>query len=426
MRNKSYWYQVDNAGKIFPAVSKSNRSNVFRLSFYIDEIVDEKILQIAVEQCLDRFETFAVQLKNGLFWNYLSDNVRPFKVEKESAEICKFFKFSKNNGYLFKVYYFENKITLETFHALTDGTGALTFLKSIVYKYFTLRGFNIDHENKILSELPYSKKESEDMFLKNYDKNNLKKLKEEPAYHLKGDEFKDNFSQLIKFSIDSKELLEYVKNKYNCTLTQYVVTLLAYSIYCESLNIKDSKKPIKLFVPANLRKYFSSVTLRNFSLYIKTTYACYQKEWTFDKMLKITKEEFKNQLNAEDLVKRINSNVSFEKNLILRIVPLFIKNLAFKVGYYFLGESINTCSISNLGIVDLPKDLEKKVLDVDFVNGGRGIVLTLVSVNNHTNIIFNTTLKDLTIINHFIKALSKEKLSIKVDSNYRGEYDEIL
>ena len=143
-------------------------------------------------------------------------------------------------------------------------------------------------------------------------------------------------------------------------------------------------------------------------------------------MLKITKEEFKNQLNAEDLVKRINSNVSFEKNLILRIVPLFIKNLAFKVGYYFLGESINTCSISNLGIVDLPKDLEKKVLDVDFVNGGRGIVLTLVSVNNHTNIIFNTTLKDLTIINHFIKALSKEKLSIKVDSNYRGEYDEIL
>ena len=179
MRNKSYWYQVDNAGKIFPAVSKSNRSNVFRLSFYIDEIVDEKILQIAVEQCLDRFETFAVQLKNGLFWNYLSDNVRPFKVEKESAEICKFFKFSKNNGYLFKVYYFENKITLETFHALTDGTGALTFLKSIVYKYFTLRGFNIDHENKILSELPYSKKESEDMFLKNYDKNNLKKLKEE-------------------------------------------------------------------------------------------------------------------------------------------------------------------------------------------------------------------------------------------------------
>ena len=66
------------------------------------------------------------------------------------------------------------------------------------------------------------------------------------------------------------------------------------------------------------------------------------------------------------------------------------------------------------------------LLDVDFVNGGRGIVLTLVSVNNHTNIIFNTTLKDLTIINHFIKALSKEKLSIKVDSNYRGEYDEIL
>lgn len=426
MRNRSYWYKVDNAGKIFPAISKSNRSNVFRISFYLDEIVDEKILQLAVEQCLDRFETFAVQLKNGLFWNYLSDNNRPFKVEKEPAEICKFFKFSKNNGYLFKVYYYENKITLETFHSIADGTGAMHFLKSIVYKYFKLRGFFLNHENKILGELPYSKRESEDMFLKIYNKKKTKKLKEDTAFHIKGDEYKDNFSHLIKFSFDRDELLTYIKEKYHCTLTQYITTLLAYSIYMETPNIKSEKNPIKMFIPVNLRNFFNSITLRNFSLYIKTTYPCFDNDWTFDKMLDITMKDFNEQLSADELAKRSNSNVNFEKNFALRIFPLFLKNIAFKVGYYFLGESINTCSISNLGIVDLPKDLQEKILDVDFVNGGHGIILTAISVKNHINLFFNTTLKDNTIINNFIKTLTQANLKIKVDSNFRGEYHEIL
>lgn len=426
MRNNSYWYKVDNAGKIFPAVSKSNRSNVFRLSFYIDEIVDEKILQLAVKQCLHRFQTFSVQLKNGLFWNYLSDNHHPFKVEKEPAQICKYFKFSKNNGYLFKVYYFENKITLETFHALADGTGAMEFLKSIVFKYFKLRGFALEHENKILGELPFSHQECEDMFLKIYQKDKTKKLKEEAALHLKGDEYKDNFSHFIKFQFQTDELLTFIKEKYHCTLTQYITALLAYSIYLETPMIQNEKKPIKMFVPANLRKFFPSSTLRNFSLYIKATFNCYQKDWTFAEMLQKTIQDFSEQLNAEELEKRSNSNVSFEKNFLLRIFPLVLKNFAFKLGYYFLGESINTCSISNLGKVDLPKDLEKKVLDIDFVNGGRGITLTAVSFNNHLNLIFNTTLKELTILNRFIATLSSENLHIQVDSNYRGEYDEIL
>ena len=70
MKKRKYWYRLDNAAKIFPAVSKDDRSNVFRLSFYLDETVDSDILEQAVNKILPRFETFAVQMKNGLFWNY--------------------------------------------------------------------------------------------------------------------------------------------------------------------------------------------------------------------------------------------------------------------------------------------------------------------------------------------------------------------
>jgi NRPS condensation-like uncharacterized protein len=165
LKKKKYWYKLDNAGKIFPAVSKDDRSNVFRLSFYLNETIDPIILEEAVNKILPRFESLAVQLKNGLFWNYFASNERQLQVEIEPAQICKYFKPDHNHGYLFKVYYLKNKITLETFHAISDGTGALHLLKSIVYQYFKLRGFKINHEGKILSEKPILKRKAKTILL---------------------------------------------------------------------------------------------------------------------------------------------------------------------------------------------------------------------------------------------------------------------
>ena len=61
MKRNQYWYPVDNAGKIFPAVSKDSRSSVFRLSFYLKEEIKKDVLEEAVNQVLPRFETFAVE-----------------------------------------------------------------------------------------------------------------------------------------------------------------------------------------------------------------------------------------------------------------------------------------------------------------------------------------------------------------------------
>lgn len=426
LKKQKYWYKLDNAGKIFPAVSKDDRSNVFRLSFYLDEIIDRDILEEAVNKVLPRFETIAVQLKNGLFWNYFSSNNKYFYVEPEPAEICKYFKPNSNHGYMFKVYFLDNKITLETFHALTDGTGALAFLKSIVYHYFKLRGFKIDHEGKILSEKPYSKKESEDNFVTNYDKDKIRNLKEEKAYHLEGERFGRNWVLLIKARLDTKALITLVKTKYKCTITQFVTALLAYSIYKETLDFVGKKKPLKIFIPVNLRPYFNSVTLRNFSLYIKGTYSSERTDWTFENMLELTKEQFADQLDKDKLQSRISSLVSLEKNAMIRVLPLVLKTIAFKIGYNILGESISSCSISNLGIVDLPSGFKDKVYDIDFVNAGYGHAMTLISMDEHTNILMSSPLKDLSIMNHIISFLVDEGLSVTLDTNYKEGYDELL
>lgn len=426
MKKKKYWYKLDNAGKIFPAVSKDERSNVFRLSLYLDELIDPIILEEAVNTILPRFETFAVQLKNGLFWNYFSSNHHKFIIDIEPAQICKYVKPASNHGFLFKVYYLDNKVTLETFHALSDGAGALHFLKSIVYTYFKLRGFKIDHEGKILSEKPYSKKESEDNFVSNYDKDKRRNLNEVKAYHLQGEHFSHHWVLLVKLKMDTKSLISVVKNKYHATITQYITALLAYSIFKESNDFVGNKRPLKIFVPVNLRPYFNSVTLRNFSLYIKGTYECKKSNWTFEEMLAMTKEQFVDQLDKDKLQSRISSLVGFEKNFFIRILPLFLKTIAFKIGYNVLGESISSCSISNLGIVDLPSGLDEKIIDADFVNAGYGLAMTLISIHQTTNILISSPLKDMSIMNHIIQTLVSEGIDITLDTNYKEDYDEIL
>lgn len=426
MKKNKYWYKIDNAGKVFPAVSKDARSNIFRLSFYLHEPIDPIILEEAVNMVLPRFETFAVHIKNGIFWQYFGANHKHFKVELEPDHICKYFKPYKNNGYLFKVFYLDHKITLETFHAISDGTGALHFLKSIVYKYFKLKGETLQHENKILGELPYSKRESEDTFVSNYDKHHKLKLSEERAYHVPGEIFNNHWTLAVKIKINTKNFLSYIKEHHQATMTQYIATLIAYSIYHESIDFTGHKKPIKLFIPVNLRPYFNSKSLRNFSLYIKTTYSSEKKHWTFNEMLDITKQDFKDQLDKDQLNARISALVGFEKNILIRMLPLALKNLAFKIGYNLLGESVNTCSFSNLGICDLPSDLKSKISDMDFMISSTGLSVTASSIGDHTNIIFTTPKKDLSIINHFISMLPKDLLDVTIDTNYQEAYDEIL
>lgn len=422
MKRKQYWYSIDNAGKVFPSVSKNSRSSVFRVSFYLNEIIDRETLELAVNKVLPRFETFAVTLKSGLFWYYLAANRHHFQVKEEPSTICKFTPWSENNGYLFSVYYYENKITLETFHSLSDGTGAMEFLKSITYTYLTLRGISIEHEGQIISQSPFTFGETKDMFVNNYDRTNKKGLKEEPAYHLKGERFLDHFSLACRIKISTKDLLSLVRSK-GATISEYVTALNAYHIYLQVPNRSSCNKPIKMFVPVNLRKYFDSPTLRNFSLYIKVTFAV-NREWTFSDMLEETKLQFKKQLNKEDLHKRMNANVGIEKNMFIRLMPLALKNLGFKLGYYYLAENINTFAISNLGLVNLPSKMNDYVQDIDFSIGGTS--MAIVSIHGDTNIMFNTEFKDLSIIHMFVKHFTDNGIDIQIDTNYREGLDEIL
>ena len=135
---KKDWRRLDNVAKVFSLHSKNN-TNVFRYSVILKEEIDSKILEKALNKTLNAYRAFKVKISSGFFWNYLEINNKKIIIEEESEIPCKRIDFEKNNDYLFKVTYYKNKINLDIFHVLTDGTGAIKFLKSIIYNYLSLK-----------------------------------------------------------------------------------------------------------------------------------------------------------------------------------------------------------------------------------------------------------------------------------------------
>ena len=130
---KLYWRRLDNSAKIFPISAGRKYSTVFRLSVVLKEKINPKVLENAVNMALDQYKSFKVRMKTGFFWYYLEENQKSPIIEEEKDYPCQYINPRTNNNYLFKVTYFENKINIDIFHALTDGNNGTTFFKEIVY-----------------------------------------------------------------------------------------------------------------------------------------------------------------------------------------------------------------------------------------------------------------------------------------------------
>ena len=176
MPKTNNWRRLDNSAKIFPIASSKKYSSVFRLSAVLKEKINPKILKQSVNIVLKNLNSFKVKLKKGAFWYYFEDNNKEIIIEKEKNYPCKYIDPNTNNDYLFKVTYWENKINLDIFHSLTDGNSGIIFLREIVYTYIEL-AHKADFSTKLRTERKVSNN-TEDDYLKNYDKNVKKNYNE--------------------------------------------------------------------------------------------------------------------------------------------------------------------------------------------------------------------------------------------------------
>lgn len=122
------WYRLDNAGVLYSALQREKYSPVYRFSAVLSQPVDPAVLQRAVDRTMPRFPGFRVRMKPGVFWHYFepNDSPGPF-VRRTCPTPGQPIRFREDNGWLVRFFYYQSRISLEVFHAVSDGAGPSPF-----------------------------------------------------------------------------------------------------------------------------------------------------------------------------------------------------------------------------------------------------------------------------------------------------------
>lgn len=423
-KNKSlYWRRLDNSAKIFPISTGKKYSTVFRLSVLLKEKVDSKMLEEAVIKTLENYKTFKVRMKAGFFWYYLEYNTKKPIIEEEKDYPCKYIDPRMNNGYLFKVTYFENKINIDIFHALTDGNSGTTFFREIVYTYLELcYSKDLNQTNRQLRKIEY---DAEDSYIKNYDKKAKSNASGKRAYELKGKKIKLGAISVIHQIIDLEQLKSESK-KYNATITQYLTAVLMYVIYKQNYIKNNGKKPIKICIPVNLKKYFQSKTMTNFFSYITVVAQMREKNLdTFEKMIAFVKDEFKTRLEEEEIMKTMSTNVKIGNNFLIKSIPLFLKKILVRLSYIEI-RKYTTITYSNIGRIGIIGDYKKYIdyfLMLIAPEPVEKIKCSSCTFEDKMVFTFTSILDNNEIEKEFYEFLKERKIKVKIESN--GVLDDI-
>lgn len=425
MYNKNSWYKLDNAGKLYPSITSTRVSTVFRLSATLKHDVELNILQHALDNIIERFPYFKVNLKRGLFWYYFEYTDKSPKIEEEKYYPCMFMFFKKRKTFPFRILYYKNKISCEFSHSITDGTGVIIFLKTLLVEYFKLKGVESSPMDDIFNIYEEVKEEEyEDASHKYYKKNIKSPPMPKRAMHFP---FKLNPKgeyNIITGIINSNALKEQAKS-YECTVTIFLLTLFFESIqeFVLSKSIDERKKLTKnivINVPVNVRKIFPSKTMKNFFISVTPTIDLRLGEYTREELIKYLKNYFELTINEKYLSQYISRNVKNEKKIMIRGIPLFIKNLIMPIIYHKFGESGYTSSISNLGKIDMPKEIEQDIQRFEFYpppSRGNKIKVGIISYNEKIFISFGRMTKITEIEKYFFRKIRKMGISVKIETN---------
>lgn len=362
-REAKAWYPLDSSAKVYPLSMSRNKMQVFRLSAYMTEPVVPELLQVALNAVVTRFPSFAVSVRRGFFWHYLDGLKARFEIAEENDVPCGGLDISSSRSPAFKVQYYNDRISVEFFHVLTDGTGGMIFLKTLVAEYVRLFGYDIPctHGVADIREIP-DPHEAENAFVEWYKPGPTGGFMGSPAAQMGGRLTRKRPSGVIHFIMDSDRLRSAARSK-----GVSVTTLMTSLIFVASRASMDSPDGyIQVQVPVDMRRIHPSATLRNFSLYASPRLPAKDIR-DVDSILNAVETELKKGTSEEYLNHMLTSAVMLVNAA--RPIPLSMKGWFIRILYGFLGDKLFTNTLSNLGIIDLPEELRPHVRMMDFVLG---------------------------------------------------------
>lgn len=422
---KLRWMSLDNAAKIYPAARSRNWSNAFRLSASLTEPVDVDVLRTALDVTARRFPGMAVRLGTGAFWYYLEELSRLPEIGEDYSYPLKCMQGKDIHTCAFRVLVYRERIALEIFHAITDGNGGMIFLKTLLAEYIKQKyGVDVPATAGVLDRRePPDEEELADSFLR-YAGEKPMSRKEENAYLLRGTPEKDGFVNVTVFCLSASEVHAHAKAE-GVSVTAYLTAALMQAylrLQAERVPSRRRRKPVKVLLPVNLRNLFPSKSLRNFVLFVTPGVDPRMGDYTFSELCKTVYYQMGTEITPQRMAARIATNVNSERLGILRVMPLFIKNMVMKMIFNAVGEKKCCLTFSNLGVARLPEEMKPFLTRMDFVLSPPYLThhnASAISYGNDLYMTFVRSIEESALEAAFYGVLREQGIHVKVESNLK-------
>ncbi|MCC2252837.1 DUF6320 domain-containing protein [Ruminococcus sp. CLA-AA-H200] len=417
-KKRRRWRKLDNAAQAFPAATGKKDTRVFRFYCLLTEDVQEEILNRALERTLEKYPLFLSVLRKGVFWFYLEPRNLKAEVRAEDRPPCSRIYVPDHKKLLFEVSYYGRRINFEVFHALTDGTGAMIFLKELVRNYLTET-----HPEKCFPELVddgglTDSDYEEDSFSQYYTgRKNGEGKKSRPAFQLRGDRLEQSEMEITEMLLSASDVHRKAKN-HGVSVTAYLAAVFLFALYKEVPRSR-LKRPGTLMIPVNLRNFFPSESMTNFWSWIEAS-CNFGENTKFPDVIEEMKKTFDKSAIHSEISNRMNSLVRLEKNPFLRAVPLEIKNLFLLAGTTLGGRSV-TGVYSNIGQIRMPEEYEPHIERFGFFASTDKIQMCSCSYRDTLVLGLTSKIAGSGVMRNFVQILREEGIDCReVENDFPG------
>lgn len=418
---QKFWFKLDNAAKLYPAIANRSWMSMFRLTAELTEDVNPQVLQQALDESIRRFPTMNVRLRAGLFWYYLEEVPTRLLVRPDEGHPCMPFSSKRDGSFLIRVFYFGKRISAEFFHVLTDASGGLAFLKTLTVRYLQLMGHDVSFDQGALDiASPPTEEETQDAF-RSIDLPNIRINRSvEKTYHIPSTPEIPHTLNIIAASIPCDALLQKA-HEMHVSLTEYLTALILYSAYlCQQQDPKKHRFPLRVSVPVNLRSLYGIGTMRNFSSFVNPSIDPRLGEYTLEEICSCVHNYMAYHCTKKQLSAAIATNVSDEKHLIIRLAPLFLKNLVISSVFRRSGDLHFTSTLSNIGRTGIPTGAGELIRRFEFLLGVPYAPVcncACISSGNELRLTFSRNIHETTLPRTLLCTLVEMGIPVTVDSN---------
>ena len=406
---RATWYRLDNVGKFYSSQAGSSAQTVFRYSADLVDDVDPDLLQRALEKTVDTFPSFNVCLRSGMFWHYLEQASEMPSVSLENLPIC-YGLHVHAKSVLFRTSYYHSRINLEVSHMVSDGRGTLSFFKALLYAYlqerYGVEGVETDYDGS-------DHQKSEDSFDKYFERDKAAPTHAPKVYRLSG--WRDIADPtFMEYHLPVQQVLDLARS-YGVSLTSLVIAVVLCAIRTE-MPQRDRHRAIRLDIPVDLRQFFESATTKNFFGLAYVSYVPGDENEPVSAVAAQVQAQLKVATEAENLKSRMNRMIALEKNPLLRLAPLFVKDLVLGLADWLVARETTT-TVSSLGPIRIDERLAPFVRTINVLTSTNGINFMVCSFDDDLSIGITSAYSNPDVIKNFCRFFTSNGIEGLININ---------